>query len=266
MDPDEVATEPEKETETEKETEEEEEAVKKVEVFDIYNIEQMTPFVLAKARKLARNWSFRDDVFSIHLVRRMARSDMVLVEGSVVRIELLWPDVMPYLDSKLRSAFSAIRKHGLHRPFAIASYAYFARERGEARGWIKQKLGKDIAESLASLIPRHRIVTIKTETIQVIDTITGTVVERTKSSKGDVRDAPFEMWSDLSQLVFDKHPNTVDYSEEIVAELIDTPSNTPALDETLTESPDRAAICSQEDEVILTENDNPYDNPDVRLP
>src|SRR5688572_27869643 len=102
------------------------------ESFDITSIDTMQPFVEKLARKKAHEWHFRDDVFNISLVRRLpGKNTMSLIPGPMVEIQLYWPNdpvilrvtVLPQLEFQLRSAFAAIKKHSMHRPFAVATHA-----------------------------------------------------------------------------------------------------------------------------------------------
>lgn len=185
------------------------------------------------ARKVARKLYVREDIFTVHLVRKLARGDMSVVGGAHIDIYLLWPAVQPVLNSKLESAFRLIRTKNLYTPLAIATHAFFTKEAGEGRKWIKAKLGTDIADSLGSLIPKHRLQVITTTVVEVKDTVTGASVLSTHQKIGDHRDATIPMWSILSQNVIDNFPESVTYDEE--PRQLPAPSPTPVLDETLQE-------------------------------
>lgn len=210
------------------------------ESFNPYDIKLMQPLLEKKARELASQWQFKPEVFELCLVRRLNRGVMALTPGHPVRIELLWlPDyvdishsfkpAIDYLTAHLRSAFSSIKKFGMYQPLAVATHMYFKEEKKAGKAWTKKVLKGFDPDSLIS---KHRIVVTKTVSIQVLDTRTGTVVESTVSTTADHREAPFKMWSELSQIVFDKYPETVDVVDE---PLVDQLSETPLLEAALAE-------------------------------
>lgn len=200
----------------------------------INSLEGVETIVNGHARKMAREFGVREDIFTVHLVRRLSRGDMSIVPGPHVEIYLLWPAVQPIINSKLRSAFRLIAKRNdVWTPLAVATHAFFTKEAGESKKWIKQKLGEDVADSLQALLPKHRLEVITTKVIEVKDKITGASVMISAQTIGDYRDASPKMWSTLSQIVFDKHPETLLEPEEMPEP--PKQSETPILDAALEE-------------------------------
>lgn len=192
----------------------------------ITSLEQVESIVNGYARKLARQQGVRDDIFSIHLTRKLSRGDMSVIPGPHVEIYLLWPAVQPVLNSKLRSAFTLIRTRNVYTPLAIATHAFFTKEAGENKRWVREKLGPDVAEKLGALIPKHRLQVITTTVIEVKDTVTGSSVLMQAQKIGDYRDAPTAAWSTLSQIVYDNHKEE---PEEIEVDESETPELDSAL-------------------------------------
>lgn len=171
----------------------------------ITNLAQVEALVNEHARTIAHKHGVREDIWHVSLVRKMSRGDMTIVPGTKVIIQLLWPQVQPIVNSKLDSAFRLMTKRNdIWTPLAIATHAFFAKEGREGKRWVRQKLGKDMADSLGSLIPKYRLEVITTKVIEVKDRVTGASVMMSTQKVGDHRFAPSVMWSQLSQIVFEK--------------------------------------------------------------
>ena len=181
------------------------------------DVRTMEGIIREHASNVAKKYRIRDDIYSLHLVTSLRRGTMCIIPGPCVQIQLLWPDVWPVINDYLRSAFELIkrRRDVVYTPMALTTHAYFRDERRAARRWAREKLGKDIADVVLNLLPRYRLRIDTTVTTRTTDTITGEYVEDTiKSSRPYSSKQLGDDWNELSRIVHERHPETLDNDDD----------------------------------------------------
>jgi hypothetical protein len=157
------------------------------------------------AMKFANRYRIGEEKFTINLVTQF-KGVMGLKRGPVVQIILLWPDAQPNINTLLESAFKTISRNRLIDGMQIEPIMHIKRRAEERRKWLREKIG-DEADIILDLIPKHRIVTAVTTTVEYRDVVTGESLTVTHKAKPEqYRGTDIGSWLRLSRMVRDNHP------------------------------------------------------------
>jgi hypothetical protein len=157
------------------------------------------------ALKFAKRFRVDENKFSINLVTSF-KGVMGLKRGPVVQIILLWPDAQPNINTLLESAFKTITRNRLIDGLQIEPVLHIKRRAEDRRRWLREKLG-DEADIILDLIPKHRIVTTVTTSVEYKDVVTGETLTVTHKERPEqYRGTDIGSWLRLSRQVRDNHP------------------------------------------------------------
>lgn len=174
------------------------------------------------AKKFAKKHRVREDDYSVSLVTQF-KGIMGLKRGPVVQIILLWPDAQPNMNTLLDSAFKTISRNRLVDGLAVEPVLHIRKRVEERRRWLREKIGTDEADIILDLIPKHRILTTVTTSVEYKDVVTGEKITITHQAKPEhYRGTDVASWLKLSRIVRDNHP------EEAMRYV--SAGNTPELD------------------------------------
>lgn len=159
------------------------------------------------AKKFAKKHRVGENNFTIVLVTKF-KGVMGLKRGPVVQIILLWPDAQPNVNTLLDSAFRTISRNKLVDGLALEPVFHIKRRAEDRRRLLREKIGKDEADIILDLIPKHRIKCTVTTTVEYEDVVTGEKLSVTHTDKPEqFRGQDVSNWLRLSRIVRDNHPD-----------------------------------------------------------
>lgn len=157
------------------------------------------------AKKYASRYRVDENSYNVVLVTKF-KGIMGLKRGPVVQIVLLWPDAQPNINTLLDSAFRTISRNRLVDNFAVESVIHIKRNSEDRKRLIREKIGNDESDIILDLIPKHRIFTTVTTTVEYEDVLTGEKISVThKARKEQFRGQDIGNWIKLSRIVRDNH-------------------------------------------------------------
>lgn len=179
-------------------------------------LREQEEYVNTFARKIANEMGCRFD-FRIHLMTSFRDGATSMMEpGGVVRIYLLWPDVLPQLKTILKGWFRFIQQTpGIWTPLTLASHIYSQEEREKWGRVQRRRLTGDPADEFPELIPQFRVKVTEVTITTYEDTVTGESIHHTTTRVKPLRTREVDtMWRALSALVRDKYPDEDELDEE----------------------------------------------------
>lgn len=159
------------------------------------------------ALKFAKKHRVNENAFTICLVTQF-KGVMGLKRGPVVQIILLWPDAQANINTLLEGAFRTIARNRLVDGMAIEPVMHIRKRAEDRRKWLREKLGKDEADIILDLIPKHRIQVQVTTTVEYKDVVTGESLSITHTAKPEqYAGSDVSSWLKLSRQVRLNHPS-----------------------------------------------------------
>jgi hypothetical protein len=170
------------------------------------------------ARKFATKHRVKESEFVIVLSEQL-HGIWGVRRGPVTQIILLWPNAQLNINTILDDVFRLIAKRHLVDTMAVESSMLIKRRAEDRRKLVRKQIGNDEADIILDLIPKHRIVTTRTTTVEYRDLTTGETYAVTHKEKPEpYRGQDVSNWLKLSRIVRDRHAEEATrYDVEVIA-------------------------------------------------
>jgi hypothetical protein len=181
------------------------------------------------ARKYAKRYRVDENEFTVVLSTEFSRGVMGIRRGPVSQIILRWPDAQLNINTLLDDAFRVISRKHLVDTMAVEPVFLIRRRAEERRRLIREKIGHDESDIILDLVPKHRIVTTVTTTVEYRDVITGETYSVTHKERPEqYRGQDVSSWLKLSRIIRDNHPEEATRYADPIAEEVCAASDSDA--------------------------------------
>jgi hypothetical protein len=180
---------------------------KKKESPKLGNLSAVEKVVNFWAKPIAQKHRVNEDQYTIVLSSNLAGAIWGIRRGPVAQIVIQWPEALPNINTILGDAFKVIARHKMVDAMSVESVFLIRKRADDRRKLIRKQIGNDESDIILDLVPKHRIVTTVTTSVEYKDVITGETYTVTHKEKPEhYRGQDVSSWLKLSRIVRDNHP------------------------------------------------------------